>query len=140
MMTIEINRLDDAFHFEAINEEGRSVHLDAATDIGGKNQGMRPMQLLLAAIGTCSVFDMLVILKKQRQEVKDVKITVTGERAKNVTPSPFTDIKMHFRFWGNLEEEKVKRAVELGVEKYCSVGEMLKHTAAISYTYEIIPA
>ncbi|MCS7005482.1 MAG: OsmC family protein [Cytophagales bacterium] len=139
MMKIEISRLDDAFHFEAVNEEGRTVQVDASPEIGGKNQGVRPMQLLLVAIGTCSVFDMLVILKKQRQEVKDVKITVIGERAKGVVPSPFVKIKMHFRFWGNLEEEKVKRAVELGVEKYCSVREMLKHDAEISYTYEINP-
>jgi putative redox protein len=138
-MQINLKRLDDAFHFEASNEDGRTVHLDAAEAIGGHNKGMRPMQLLLAAIGSCSVFDMLIILKKQRQDVKDVQISVHGDREKDAIPSPFTDIQMHFTFFGDLDEEKVKKAVQMGVEKYCSVGAMLEKTAKITYTYQIKP-
>lgn len=137
-MKIEINRLDDAFHFEAVNEEGKSVQVDGGVAIGGHNQAMRPMQLLLAAVGTCSVFDMLLILKKQRQEVKDVKITVTGERAKEVTPQPFTDIDMKFTFFGDLDATKVQRAVELGVEKYCSVAATFNKDVKITHSFEII--
>jgi len=138
-MTIEINRLDQAFHFEATNEDGRSIHVDAAPAVGGHNAGMRPMQLLLAAIGTCSLIDILLILKKQRQDVKDVKITVHGDREKDVVPSPFTDIEMRFTFFGDLKPEKVQQAVRLGVEKYCSVGAMLEKTAKVTYTIDIQP-
>lgn len=138
-MKIEINRLDDAFHFEAVNEDGKTIQVDAATAIGGHNAGMRPMQLLLSAIATCSVFDMLIILKKQRQEVKDVKITVTGEREKDATPAPFTAIDMKFTFFGDLDSEKVQKAVAMGVEKYCSVGATFDKSVKISYTYSIKP-
>jgi putative redox protein len=72
--------LNDAFHFSAENENGNAVQLDASTDIGGTNQGMRPMQMLLAAMGGCSAIDVINILKKQRQDLKDLKITVSGER------------------------------------------------------------
>jgi putative redox protein len=138
-MKIEISRLDDAFNFEAVNEDGKTIQVDAATAIGGHNAGMRPMQLLLAAIATCSVFDMLIILKKQRQEVKDVKITVVGEREKDAIPAPFTAIDMKFTFFGELDSEKVQKAVAMGVEKYCSVGATFDKAIKISYTYSIKP-
>ncbi|MEO6037383.1 MAG: OsmC family protein [Saprospiraceae bacterium] len=138
-MKIQINRLDDAFHFEAINEDGRTVQVDAATAIGGHNAGLRPMQLLLVAIGTCSLIDILLILKKQRQDVKDVKITVHGDREQNVVPAPFTSIDMQFTFFGELKPEKVEKALRLGVTKYCSVGVMLEKTAKITYSFDIQP-
>ncbi len=137
-MKIELTRLDDAFHFEAANEDGRTIHIDAAPAIGGHNAGMRPMQLLLAAIGSCSVFDVLLILKKQRQDVRDVKITVTGERA-DAVPAPFTGIDLHFTFFGDLKSEKVAQAVRLGVENYCSVGATLDKTVQVSYSFTIEP-
>jgi putative redox protein len=138
-MKIEINRLDDAFNFEAVNEEGKTIQVDAATAIGGHNLGMRPMQLLLSAIATCSVFDMLIILKKQRQDVKDVKITVVGEREKDAVPAPFTEIDMKFTFFGDLDIEKVQKAVTMGVEKYCSVGATFDKSIKVSYSCEIKP-
>ncbi len=138
-MKIEINRLDDAFHFEAINEDGKIIHVDAATAIGGHNEGMRPMQLLLSAIATCSVFDILIILKKQRQDVKDIKITVIGEREKDAVPAPFKEIDMKFTFFGNLDAEKVQKAVAMGVEKYCSVGATFDKSILISYSFDIKP-
>lgn len=137
-MTIEINRLDDAFHFEATNHDGRSIQVDAATAIGGHNAGMRPMQLLLAAVGICSVFDILIILKKQRQVVQDVKISVTGQRAETV-PSPFTDIEIKFTFFGDLKPEKVEKAVQMGVEKYCSVAATFDKSVRVTHSFEIKP-
>ena len=137
-MTIQINRLDDAFHFEASNEDGRSVRVDAAAAIGGHNAGIRPMQLLLTAIATCSVFDILLILKKQRQVVEDIQITVTGERA-DAVPAPFTAIAMKFTFFGDLQPEKVAKAVQMGVEKYCSVGATLDKEVRVTSTFEIRP-
>src|SRR5258706_6114797 len=86
MVIIELKRLNDSFHLEAVNEGGNTVHIDAAPDIGGTNQGMRPMQMLLAVLGGCSTIHVISILKKQKQDVKDINITVTGERDQEAGP------------------------------------------------------
>jgi putative redox protein len=140
MVKIELSRINDAFHFEAANEQGNIVHLDASPDIGGTNKGMRPMQMLLAAMGGCSAIDLINILKKQKQDLKDIRITVTGEREKDAIPSLYTEVHAHFRLFGNLDEEKVKKAVTLAVEKYCSVAKTLEAKAKITHSVEIIPA
>lgn len=139
MITIELNRLNDAFHFSAENENGNQVHLDASTDIGGVDQGMRPMQMLLAAMGGCSAIDVINILKKQRQDLKDLKITVSGEREKDATPSLYQTVHAHFRFYGNLDADKVEKAINLSIEKYCSVSRTLeKAGATVTHSFEII--
>jgi len=138
MIKIELNRLNDAFHFEALNENGNKVHLDASPDIGGTNQGMRPMQMLLAAMGGCSAIDVINILKKQKQDLKDIKVTVTGEREKDAIPSLYTDVHAHFRLFGNLDKDKVNKAVSLSVEKYCSVAKTLEARAKVTYSVEIV--
>ncbi len=138
-MKIELNRLNDGFHLEAINEQGKTVHIDASPDIGGTNQGMRPMQLVLAAMGGCSTIDIINILKKQKQPLRDIKITVTGEREKDAVPSLFVEVHVHFRLYGDLDTEKVQRAVSLGVDKYCSVAKTLSYKAKISHSFEILP-
>lgn len=140
MIRIELNRLNDAFHFAAANENGNTVHIDASPDIGGTNQGMRPMQMLLAAMGGCSAIDIITILKKQKQDLKDLKITVTGEREKNAVPSLFETVHAHYRFYGNVDKEKAERAIFLSVEKYCSVSKTLEKSAKITYTFEVIPS
>ncbi|GIL24064.1 MAG: osmotically inducible protein C [Bacteroidota bacterium] len=137
MVKIEINRLNDAFLMEAVNEAGNTVRLDASTDSGGSNQGMRPMQLLLAALGACGSFDVIAILKKQKQDLKDIKIIVTGER-ENKVPAVYTEAHIHFKLYGKLDPEKAKRAVDLAVEKYCSVGETMKPLTKITHDFEII--
>lgn len=138
MIKIEIDRLNDGFHMAARNEQGNTVHMDASPDMGGTNEGMRPMQMLLAAMGGCSSIDIINILKKQRQDLKDLKVTVTGEREKDAVPSLFTDVHAHFRLYGDLDHDKVEKAVALGVEKYCSVAKTLEARAKITYSFEII--
>jgi putative redox protein len=138
MIKIELKRLNDAFHFEASNDNGNSVHLDASPDIGGTNQGMRPMQMLLAAMGGCSAIDVVNILKKQKQDLKDIKITVTGEREQGAVPSLFTEVHAHYKVFGNLDKDKVAKAVTLAVEKYCSVAKTLEKTASVTYSFEVI--
>lgn len=137
-MKIELNRLNDGYHLEAVNEDGRSVQMDASPDIGGTNQGMRPMQLLLAALGGCSSFDVISILRKQKQPVKDIKVTITGEREKGVTPAVFTEAHVHFRIYGDVDEDKARKAIDLGVDKYCSVGKTMGAYATITHSFEII--
>ncbi|GAB4331831.1 MAG: OsmC family protein [Flammeovirgaceae bacterium] len=139
-MEVTLRRLNDAVHFEADNGEGLTVQLDGAagSDYGGEGKGMRPMQMLLASVGGCSVFDVVAILKKQREDIQDVQVKVTGEREKGKTPSPFKSIHLHFILKGKLNPEKVKRAIELSVEKYCSVKESLDKNIKVSYDFEIV--
>ena len=138
MIKIELSRLNDGFHMEAENEQGNTIQMDASPDIGGTNQGMRPMQLLLAAMGGCSSIDLINILKKQKQPLKDLKVTVTGEREKDVVPSLYTEVHAHFRLFGDLDKDKVQKAVTLSVDKYCSVAKTLEKAAKVTYSFEII--
>ena len=95
------------------------------------------MQLLLAGIGGCSAIDVINILKKQRQTLTGLSISVEGERESGKTTNVFTKIHLHYVLSGELDLRKVERALELGVNKYCSVGEMLKKSAGITYSYEV---
>ena len=141
MIKIELNRLNNAFHFSAENERGITVHLDSSPDTGGTNQGMRPMQMLLAAMGGCSAIDIITILNKQRQPLKDLKITVTGEREKDAVPSLFKTVHAHYRFFGNLDQDKVEKAISLSIEKYCSVSQTLEKAGArITFSFEVVSA
>ncbi len=123
---------------EAENESGNSIRIDGSSAVGGVEGGFRPMQLLLAGIGGCASIDIIGILKKQRQEPRDFRVSVGGEREEEKVPAVFTKIHLHFTLTGDLDEKKVARAISLGVERYCSVGEMLGKTAEISHDFEVI--
>ncbi|HEY4654026.1 MAG TPA: OsmC family protein [Cyclobacteriaceae bacterium] len=138
MIRIEIDRVDEPFHLEAKNENGSSVHIDASPAIGGKNRGMRPMQLVLSALGGCSTIDLINILRKQKQPLTDIRITVTGEREKDAVPSLFTEAHIHFKLYGNIDQEKARKAVSLAVDKYCSVAKTLEKTATVTHSFEIV--
>lgn len=131
-MKINIKRIDDAFNLEAVNEEGNTLLMDGSVDIGGGNKGMRPMQLLLSALGGCSAMDVLVILKKQKQLVENFEIEVEGEREKIEDYSLFKNICLHFKISGKVEEDKATKAIQLSLEKYCSVAKTLEPTAKIT--------
>jgi putative redox protein len=130
-MKISLKRIDDAFNFEASNEEGRTVLIDAAEKIGGRNKGVRPMQMVLMSLAGCSAIDVVSILKKQKQGIDDFQCEVEGQQEdlKDLAKI-FTDINVVFRLKGSLDEQKVKRAVELSMEKYCSVEKTLRLAGA----------
>ena len=134
-MRINLKRVDADFNFEAVNEDGNSISIDGAPAIGGHNLGMRPMQLLLAAIGGCSAIDIISILRKQKQEVEYFEIEVDGDREPVGIEgySLFKTIVVHFILKGNIDKDKVERAVKLSMEKYCSVTKTLEPTANITY-------
>ncbi|MES2732555.1 MAG: OsmC family protein [Bacteroidota bacterium] len=136
-MKIEVSRQNDAYHFQATNEDGATLDMDASPELGGKNLGMRPMQVLLAGLGGCSSIDVINILNKQKQPLKDLRVIVDGERAKDQVPALFTDVHVHFMLTGELDEDKVKKAIELSMDKYCSVAKTLEKTAKITYSFEI---
>ena len=138
MVKIELSRVDSDYNLEAVNDTGNKVLFDGSPEIGGHGRGMRPMQTLLAALGSCSAIDLISILRKQREELKDIKITVTGERQKDITPSLYTEIHAHYKLFGNLDPDKAQKAVSLAVEKYCSVAKILEKTAKLTYSFEII--
>jgi putative redox protein len=137
-MRIELKRKNEAVNLEAINEDGQAVSIDGAASVGGENLGMRPMQLMLSALGGCSSIDVINILKKQRQPLEDIQVRIDGERQKEVSPSLFEKIHVHFTLTGDLDENKVKRAISLSMDQHCSVAKTLEKTAEITYSYEII--
>ena len=136
-MRVVLKRQDDAFHLEAQNESGRTVHIDGSPAIGGHNLGARPMELILMGLGGCSGIDVISILKKQRQALSDLTITVEGDRADDETPAVFRKIRVHFDAHGSLEPGRVRQAVALSMDKYCSVARMLESSAAITHTFSV---
>jgi putative redox protein len=138
MIKIELARLDNDFNMEAVNDSGSKILLDGSPADGGHDRGMRPMQTLLAAMGGCSAIDVISILRKQREDLRDIKITVTGEREKDAVPSLYTEVHAHFKLFGNIDKDKAQKAVSLSVEKYCSVAKTLEKTAKITYSFEVI--
>lgn len=137
-MTINLHRLDDAFHLQATNEDGLTVETDGSEAIGGHNAGMRPMQLLLSAVGSCSSIDIIMLLKKQRQDLKDIRIAVTGTR-RDEEPRLFTAIHVAYTLVGDIDDKKAERACRLSMEKMCSVSLMLKAGGVeVSWEYEVV--
>ena len=137
-MKIELHRADDAFHFISANEDGLTVETDGSPAIGGGNKAMRPMQMVLSAMASCSSIDIVMILKKQRQILEDIKVSVEGKRATDQVPAVFTDIHIHFKLFGDLKENKAAQAVRMSMEQYCSVSKMLEKTVNITYSHEVI--
>ncbi len=132
-MKINIKRLNDNFHMEASNEDGNTLQMDSSPEIGGEGKGMRPRQMLLAALGGCSAIDVILILKKQKQEITDFDVEVDGESEKVEHYSLFRDITLHFKIKGKVDLDKAERAVKLSIDKYCSVSKTLEPTAKIKY-------
>lgn len=136
-MKVVLERVNKNVHLVAKNENGNEIHIDGAPSIGGEEAGFRPMQLLLAGIGGCSTMDIVSILEKQKQPIEDIKIEVTAERQKDVTPALFETIHVKFILKGDLNEDKVKRAVDLSMTKYCSVTKIMEKTATVTYDFVI---
>ena len=137
-MKITLERIDKAYHMLATNDSGNTVETDGSPAIGGSNKAMRPMQMLIAALGGCSSIDVINLLEKMRQPLEDIKMEVNGERVEGEVPSLFTKINIHYKLYGDIEEKKAEKAIKLSVEKYCSVGLIVGKTADITWSYEII--
>ena len=129
----------DGAMFVGESGSGHAVVMDGSPDLGGRNLGPRPMEMLLIGTGGCSTYDVMSMLKKSRQKVVDCKVEIEAERA-DAVPAVFTRIKLHFIVSGvGLKENHVKRAVELSAEKYCSASIMLGAAGVeMSHSYEIV--
>lgn len=126
-----LTRKNDHVHFEATDEEGLTVQIDGGPGVGGEGKGVRPMQLLLMGLGGCSSIDVVEILRKQRQQLDDIQVEVIGDRDTSKVPSPYTDIEVIFDLKGEIDPAKAQRAVDLSIEKYCSVAKTLETFATI---------
>lgn len=117
---------------------GHAVVMDGAPDAGGRNLGIRPMEMMLLGLGGCSAFDVMTILKRGREQVTDCIVELDGERAES-DPKVFTAVEMVYKISGkNLDRSKVERAVNLSAEKYCSASKMFSMTAKLTHRIEII--
>jgi putative redox protein len=127
----------DGMRFVATDGTGHSIVMDASKQGGGEGSGFSPLQLLLAALGGCTGIDIVDIMRKQRQQVDDLEIIVTGQRAEE-HPRVYKNIYVEYRFNGkDVKEKAVQRAIRLSEDKYCSVGAMLKAKASMTSSYVI---
>jgi putative redox protein len=130
----------EAMTFVGESGSGHSVVMDASPEIGGRDLGVRPMEMLLLGLGGCTAVDVVLILRKGRERVTDCAIELEAERAPT-DPQVFTRIRLKYRVTGHeLDRAKVERAVALSAEKYCSASAMLGRTAEITHEIELIPA
>lgn len=137
-MKATVKWVDDVM-FVGESGSGHAIVLDGAPEAGGRNMGMRPMELMALGVGSCSSFDVVTILRKARQAISGCVAEVTAERV-DTTPAVFESIHLHFKVSGkDLSDKQVARAVELSADKYCSASIMLKQAGVkVTHDYEII--
>ncbi len=127
----------DNMSFVGESGSGHSIVMDGPPEAGGRDLGIRPMEMLLLGVGGCSSFDVVSILKKSRQAISDCEVAITAERADS-EPKVFTKIHLHFLVTGtDLSKKRVETAVSLSAEKYCSASIMLAETADVTHSFEI---
>jgi putative redox protein len=128
----------DGLQFVGEAESGHAVVMDGDPVYGGKNTAVRPTELLLVGLGGCSGMDVVSVLKKKKQDIRGLEINIKGKRAEE-HPKKFTAIDIEFVVTGrSISEEAVKRAVNLSMEKYCSVKATIEGCATITFSYRIV--
>jgi putative redox protein len=128
----------DGMAFVGETESGHAIVMDGAPDAGGRNLGPRPMETVLVGTGACTAFDVVLILKRSRQDVTGCHVELDADRAET-DPKVFTRIHMHFVVRGrSLKPSMVENAIKLSHQKYCSASIMLAKTAEITHDYEIV--
>lgn len=128
----------DGMQFVGETGSGHAIVMDTDAEFGGANTGMRPMELLLIGVGGCSGMDIVSVLKKKKQKLTGLEVHVDGKKAEDY-PQKYTDINIEYTVRGRgLSEEAVKKAVDLSMEKYCSVKATLEGSAKITFSYTIV--
>lgn len=134
-MKLAFKRSDKPFFFQVENEVGATLDMDASKEIGGTDRGLRPMELVAAGVAGCIAIDLILILEKQRIDSSKFNIEIDANRVDG-TPSPFDNIHMRFELDPEIDAERLKKNIDLVIEKYCSVSASLKES--IDITFEII--
>lgn len=133
-------RWGEGMSFIAETGSGHIVAMDGAPEGGGRNLAPRPMEMVLLGTGACTAYDVVLILKRGRQDITGCTAKLQADRAET-DPKVFTRINFHFTVTGrNLKPEAVERAIKLSAEKYCSASIMLGKTAEITHTWEVVEA
>lgn len=132
-MKVHLERINDTIQFQAHN----ASDYDFTVASNDEQEGVSPMEMVALSFGGCSSIDILTILQKQRQQVDHFDVEVDAERAEDEVPAVFTDLHAHYHVEGNVDPDKVRRAINLSLEKYCSVSKMLEKTASISYAFTV---
>lgn len=130
-MTLSLERINDDIHFRGTNGS-----YDVTMASSDDQEGLSPMEMTALSVVGCSSIDILIILDKQKQDVDDFHAQIDGERAEE-SPRVFTDLHMHYEVTGDVAPAKMRRAIELSLDKYCSVSNMVKHTATITYAFTV---
>ena len=136
-MSLKLNLKEEPFVFEVKNEDGAICLMDGSPEIGGKNKGLRPMQLLASSIAGCASIDILLILRKQRIEPTHFSIDIETKRVDEV-PAIFEEVKLIFSLNKEVNKEKLERAIKLTLEKYCSVSSSLKEEVNVIFETKFI--
>ena len=130
--------LQEGSTFEGVAGSGHRVTMDVAPEVGGRNLGLRPMEMVLLGLGGGTAIDVLHMLRKGRQPITDMRVELDAERADDV-PKVFTRIHLHFVLTGaGLDPHKIERAINLSASKYCSASMMLNKTAEMTHDFEIV--
>lgn len=132
-MKVALERINQDYLFKVTNSNGHSVFLDNKSKKEGEVAGISPMELLLMGLAGCSSIDVVAILNKQKLNPTSLKMEVEGERNETEIPSLFNKINVKVIVDGKISPEKIRRAVQLSFDKYCSVSKTLEHTAEINY-------
>jgi putative redox protein len=137
MVKAKVTLLDN-MQFTGTASSGHTLIMDAEDESGGHNKGFRPMELLLVGFGGCSGMDMISILRKKRQQVSGLEINVRGEKS-DTAPKIYKKVHIEYVIKGKgVEKEAVERAIDLSLEKYCSVAATLAKAGTVTHTYRII--
>lgn len=136
MSNIKLKYYQKDLIFQAESSNGYPVLLGQTAE-DSKIKAIRPMELLLMGLASCSSVDIVKILKKQKQTIDDYRVEVDGKREEDKVPSLFETVTLKFIFEGDIAPLKIERAVSLSIKKYCSVAKILEQTAEINYKIEL---
>jgi putative redox protein len=137
MPKVTLHRIDSDYLLEATNAVGTTIRMDGNPEIGGHDLGMRPLETMIASLGGCSSMDVIMILKKQKQQIDSYDVEIEYERDKTLEPALITIIHIKFIVKGKVDEDKLDRAIKLSLDKYCTVSKMLEKTATITFSYQL---
>ncbi|MFT4601492.1 MAG: putative redox protein [Arenicella sp.] len=135
-MKLNLQKVQGKFGMQAFNEEGQYINFDGGEAIGGAGFGVRPMEAVAASLAACASIDVLLILDKQRIELSNYEIAIDAVREEGV-PGVFSKIHLTYKLEGSDQLQKIERAVELSMTKYCSVSKILEPTCQVTYSVEL---